>query len=162
VKYCKACGEVLARTPRTDFLLREICTLTEWPEWLEGICVTCIHDIRKEEDVPLVEKDLVWFLTGKLSELAARHKAGLSIIRCEVFESSMYMGEHAARCRRYTSKDVDGRGVCGPHSLTLRRGKHLTFVADPQPDPVRAFVVWAGTRSELTEQLEMLANTLPV
>lgn len=150
---CKVCGDSDHRV--TPQVLEDL-GLETIPPWLEGqLCLTCLDGLSshtpKDEEGYVIGKitpaNYVTFLSRELAAVAWRISSKRSPDRCEALDNR-YRGDYGARCTRFVAHVVDGRGLCGPHNMALRRGSEIGFINSGYRRPV-AHVILARDGSEL-------------
>lgn len=159
---CKACGRDVSFTPRTDALLGWV-NLSSWPDWLDGICASCILSLRNyaepegEDLEPVTPAHLNEFLGEMLRDLAGRVGTGKPLFHCEAFDDSHWNNLPPLQCGKFATTVINGRNVCCLHrDRALKRGQDLAFVgADAKA--ARPFLIWAKSGAQLIERASGIA-----
>lgn len=162
--FCRACGGVLDRLDgEMPYPVKNWLMLADVPDWLNGLCVGCLMEIdmpmnenRTDYIGPPTPGDVLVFLAEKLREAANRQADRRSLRRCEAIESRFVDVDH--QCRRYASRERDGRAFCFPHWKAQERGQKVAVVGDGHVAP-RLISFWARSAEEAkTESVGAIAR----
>ena len=152
---CRACGHRLHAL--SAFVLEGLGVAGKIPpRCIEGLCITCLEEIPVPQDANgyptrcVNDDDVSVFLADRLRILAQRVDAGQSIDRCELIAGHWATTQPDIRCRRFASREYQGRRICGTCDVAIKRGRQAVF--SKEQAMARTFTIFALTPADLVRQ----------